>query len=74
MSGIIDSELSSGRPIIVGISYDGGPIADHFVVLVSGSGGSYTMKDPFTPNGNNIPFSSHYSIGSIVEVDRVTGI
>ena len=70
----IDSELSSGRPVIVGVSYDGGPIADHFVVLVSGSSGNYTMKDPFTPNGNNISFTSHYSIGSIVEVERVSGL
>lgn len=74
ISSTIDSELSSGRPVIVGVSYDGGPIADHFVVLVSGSGGNYTMKDPFTPNGNNIPFTSHYSVGSIVEIDKVTGI
>lgn len=74
VSGAIDSELSSGRPVIVGISYDGGPIADHFVVLVSGSSGNYTMKDPFVPNGNNIPFTSHYSVNSIVEVDHVTGI
>lgn len=70
----IDSELSSGRPVIVGVSYDGGPIADHFVVLVSGSSGNYVMKDPFTPNGNNISFTSHYTIGSIVEVERVSGI
>lgn len=72
ISGSIDSELSSGRPVIVGVSYDGGPIADHFVVLISGSGGSYQMNDPFTPNGHNISFTSHYSVGSIVEVDRVT--
>lgn len=68
---IIDSELSAGKPVVVGISYDGGPIADHFVVLISGSGGSYMMNDPFTPNGHNIPFSSHYSVGSIVEIDKV---
>lgn len=74
ISSAIDSELSSGRPVIVGVSYDGGPIADHFVVLVSGSGGNYTMKDPFTPNGNNISFTSHYSVGSIVEIDKVSGI
>lgn len=71
VGGVIDSELSAGRPIVVGISYDGGPIADHFVVLISGSGGSYMMNDPFTPNGHNIPFTSHYSIGSIVEIDKV---
>jgi peptidoglycan hydrolase CwlO-like protein len=74
VGGSIDSELSAGRPVIVGISYDGGPIADHFVVLVSGSNGNYIMKDPFVPNGNNISFTSHYSLGSIVEVDAITGL
>lgn len=59
-------------PVIVGISYDGGPLPDHFVVLISGSGGNYQMNDPFTPNGHNIPFTSKYSLGSIVEVDRVS--
>lgn len=70
-SASIDSELSSGRPVIVGISYDGGPYPDHFVVLISGSSGSYQMNDPFTPNGHNIPFTSHYSVGSIREIDRI---
>ncbi len=59
-------------PIIVGISYDGGPWPDHFVVLTSGSGGNYTMNDPFTANGHQIPFTSHYSLGSVVEVDSVS--
>lgn len=72
VSTAIDSTLSGGDPVIVGISYDGGPIADHFVVLISGSGGNYMMNDPFTPNGHNIPFTSHYSLGSIVEIERVS--
>lgn len=67
----IDSELNSGNPVIVGISYDGGPLPDHFLVLVSGSGGNYKMNDPYTPNGHNIPFTSHYSVGSIREIERV---
>jgi len=72
ISSSIDGELSSGRPVIVGISYDGGPLADHFVVLISGSGGSYQMNDPYTASGHNIPFTSHYSVGSIREIDRVS--
>lgn len=72
ISAQIDATLSGGDPVIVGISYDGGPIADHFVVLTSGSGGNYTMNDPFTPNGHMIPFTSHYSINSIVEIERVS--
>ncbi len=74
-SGISRSDLDSvlaSEPVIVGISYDGGPIADHFVVLKSGSGGNYTMDDPFTPNGHDIAFTSKYSLGSIVEIDRVS--
>jgi len=68
----IDSELSAGRPVIVGISYDSGPLADHFLVLISGSGGNYQMNDPYTPNGHNIPFSSLYSVGSIREIERIS--
>lgn len=68
----IDSTLSGGDPVIVGISYDGGPYPDHFVVLISGSGGNYMMNDPYTAGGHDIPFTSHYSLGSIVEIDRVS--
>lgn len=68
----IDSVLSGGDPVVVGISYDGGPLPDHFVVLISGSGGNYVMNDPFTPNGHKISFTSHYSVNSIVEIDRVS--
>ncbi len=67
----IDGELAAGRPIIVGISYDGGPSPDHFLVLISGSNGSYMMNDPFTPSGHNMPFSDKYSVGSIREIDKV---
>lgn len=59
-------------PIIVGISYDGGPIADHFVVLTGGSRDNPTMNDPYNPGAHNVPFTSHYSLGSIVEVDTVS--
>ena len=67
----IDSELSSGRPVIVGISYDGGPNPDHFLVLISGSNGDYKMNDPYTPNGHNIPFTDHYSVGSIRTINKI---
>lgn len=70
-NAVLDSVLSSGHPAVVGISYDGGPISDHFLVIVSGSNGNYIMKDPFTPNGNNIPFTSKYPIGSINDVYKV---
>lgn len=67
----IDSELSNGRPVVVGISYDGGPNPDHFLVLISGSNGDYKMNDPYTPNGHNIPFTDHYSVGSIRTINKV---
>jgi peptidoglycan hydrolase CwlO-like protein len=70
-SSIIDSTLSSGDPVVVGVSYDGGSIPDHFVVLISGSSGNYKMNDPFVPNGHNISFNDHYSIGGIREIDKV---
>ena len=71
-SSAIDSELSAGRPVVVGISYDGGPRPDHFLVLISGSNGDYKMNDPYTPNGHNIPFTDKYSVGSIREIDRIS--
>jgi len=71
VGSIIDGTLSSGDPVVVGVSYDGGPIPDHFVVLISGSSGNYRMNDPFTPDGHNISFTDHYSVGSIREIDKV---
>ncbi|MDP2637753.1 MAG: hypothetical protein Q8P26_01680 [Candidatus Levybacteria bacterium] len=67
----IDATLSSGHPVVVGISYDGGNLADHFLVLVSGSEGNYIMNDPFTPNGHNISFKDRYPGVRIVQVNKV---
>jgi peptidoglycan hydrolase CwlO-like protein len=67
----IDGELSAGRPVVVGISYDGGPSPDHFLVIINGSNGNYMMNDPYTPNGHNIPLTDKYSVGSIREIDKV---
>lgn len=69
-SSAIDSNLSSGNPVIVGIRYSSGDT--HFVVLKSGSGGNYQMYDPFIPNGHDISFTDHYSLDSIFEVDGVS--
>lgn len=71
ISNDIDNELSAGRPVVVGISYDGGPYADHFLVLISGSGGNYMMNDPYTPNGHNISFRGRYPSARIVEIEKV---
>ncbi len=64
----IDATLATGNPVIVGIRAYGGT---HFVVLVSGSRGNYIMKDPYVTNGNNISFTSHYSMRSIFAIARV---
>ncbi|MBI2442434.1 MAG: hypothetical protein HYV40_00810 [Candidatus Levybacteria bacterium] len=64
----IDSALSEGHPVVVGINAYGGT---HFVVLRSGSSGNYMMNDPFVENGNNISFNAHYSVGNIFEIQKV---
>ncbi|HWA52078.1 MAG TPA: C39 family peptidase [Patescibacteria group bacterium] len=65
----IDSTLSTGNPVVVGIHAYGGT---HFVVIKSGSNGNYVMNDPYLPNGKNLNFTDHYSISSIFEVDSVS--
>lgn len=62
---------NAGMPVVIGVSYDSGGLPDHFLVLISGSNGSYKMHDPYRPNGRDIPFTDYYSIGSIREVDRI---
>jgi peptidoglycan hydrolase CwlO-like protein len=66
----IDSTLNNGNhdPVIVGVNAYGGT---HFVVLKSGTGGSYIMNDPYIENGHDISFNAHYSVNSIFEVDKV---
>jgi hypothetical protein len=69
ISEVLDNTLKAG-PVIVGISYGSG--GTHFVVIKSGSNGSYTMDDPFLPNGHDVSFTEHYSLNSIFEIDKVT--
>lgn len=63
----IDGELGAGRPVVVGVGR--GP--DHFILLISGKEGNYIMHDPFVPNGYKIPFTDHYSLGSINSIEWV---
>lgn len=58
----IDAKLASG-PIIVGLN--AGPYGTHFIVLKSGSGGSYIMNDPW--NGPDLNFGDYYSTGQIFQ-------
>ena len=64
----IDSTIASGNPVIVGVHAYGGT---HFVVLVSGSGGIYAMRDPYIAGGKDVSFSAHYSVRNIYAVSRV---
>jgi peptidoglycan hydrolase CwlO-like protein len=64
----IDATLATGNPVVIGMNVYGGT---HFVVLVSGSGGSYTMRDPYTANGKDISFSSLYNLGEIYSISKV---
>lgn len=64
----IDSELSAGRPVVVGI-YKG---PDHFLVIKAKEGSDYIMNDPFVENGGNVKFTDHYPLSAISTVDRVS--
>ncbi len=64
----IDAVLATGNPVIVGLRAYGGT---HFVVLVSGQGGNYSMRDPYVPNGKDISFSTKYKLREIYSIARV---
>lgn len=64
----IDSNLSGGNPVVVGVRAYGGT---HYVVLTSGSRGKYLMRDPYIANGKDIDFTKHYSVGSIFSIMKV---
>lgn len=64
----IDAILATGNPVVVGLKAYGGT---HFVVLVSGSNGNYTMRDPYIANGKDISFTSKYTTRSIYSISKV---
>ncbi len=63
--GAIDSKLSSGQPVIVGLNVSTGSVGTHFIVLKSGSNGDYTINDPWY--GPDLKFSDYYSTGQIFQ-------
>ncbi len=65
-TGLIDSQLASGNPVVVKLSVRTNAVGTHFVVLKSGSGGNYTMHDPWEGYDKN--FSSYYSVGQIISI------
>lgn len=66
---VIDATLNTGNPVVVGVHAYGGT---HYVVLVSGSRGNYLMRDPYVANGKDISFTSHYTVGSIFGISKVS--
>lgn len=67
--GNIDSKLSSGEPVIVGVR--AGPYGMHFIVLKSGSSGGYIMNDPW--NGPDLKFADYYTTGQIFQYGWYSG-
>jgi peptidoglycan hydrolase CwlO-like protein len=70
----IDSEVDSGRPVIVGL-YGNYSYPQHFIVIKGKDGGGYIMYDPFLKDGGQgIKHlgDGGYSFANIVRVDRVT--
>jgi peptidoglycan hydrolase CwlO-like protein len=62
------NDLKSGNSVIAGLSYDGGPVADHWVVLRSANDdGSFMINDPLYAGAMNVPLNDHYSGLKIVE-------
>ena len=64
----IDATLATGNPVVVGVNAYGGT---HYVVLISGRGGNYLMRDPYVANGKDISFSGHYSVKNIFGISKV---
>jgi len=66
--GDLSNDLKSGESVIAGLSYDGGPIADHWVVLRSANDdGTFMINDPLYQGAMNVPLNDHYSGLKIVE-------
>src|ERR1035437_366889 len=64
----LKNDLNNGNSVIAGLSYDGGPIADHWVVLRSvNDDGSFNINDPLYQGAMNVPLNDHYSGLKIVE-------
>ena len=59
--------LNSGKAVIAGLSYDGGPIADHWLVLRSVEGDSFRVNDPLYQGAMNVSLNDHYQGLKIVE-------
>lgn len=63
-----DQELSSGRPVIVGLNTS---VGTHFIVLKGKNDKGYIMNDPYMENGYDKPFSDRYNTDQIFRFDKV---
>ena len=66
----IDNEFKNGRYVIAQVPMRGSPSGYHFIVLISGSNGSYKMHDPVYGADKN--FNDYYSTSSIVSLRLIT--
>ncbi|HSW89986.1 MAG TPA: hypothetical protein VLH19_03900 [Patescibacteria group bacterium] len=62
--GLVDSSISSGKPVIIKLSVHTTVVGTHFIVLKSGSNGDYVMHDPWEGYDKN--FKDFYSTSQII--------
>lgn len=60
-------QVRNGHAVIAGLSYDGGPIADHWVVLRSTDGDTFKINDPLYDGAMDVSLNDHYNSLKIVE-------
>ena len=69
-SSQIDNELKNGRYVIAQMRMPGTAVGMHFIVIISGSSGNYTIHDPWY--GPDMKFSENYSISQIMSLRLIT--
>lgn len=68
-SGVIDDELKAGRYVIAQVKMSN-VAGMHFIVIISGSNGSYKIHDPWF--GADLNFSDRYSPGLVMSLRLIT--
>ena len=66
----LDNALAEGKPVIAQLYMKSISAGMHFVVIKSGSNGSYKINDPWF--GADINFSDHYSTSSIMSLRLIS--
>lgn len=73
-TGLIDSEINAGRPVIAGV-YGSYSYPQHFIVIKGKDDTGYIMYDPFLKDGGEgVKHLSDggYSLSNLVRIDKVT--